>query len=78
MVNKKCGKFPAKLSDETPWNKLCVDLTGTYKIRVKWKEPLILKSITMIDPVNGWFEITQNIDNKLMTVANVVENTWLV
>ena len=25
---KKCGKLPAKLAEETLWNKLCVDLTG--------------------------------------------------
>ena len=54
----KYGKLPAKLAEETPWNKLCVYLIGPYKIRSKRKEPLILKSITMIDPVTGWFEVT--------------------
>ena len=33
--NKKCGKLPAKLSEEIPWNKLCVDLIGPYVIQRK-------------------------------------------
>ena len=54
-LNKKNGKLPANLAEETPWNKLCVDLIGPYKIRRIEKEPLILKYVTMIDPVTGWF-----------------------
>ena len=33
----KNGKLPAKLSEETPQNKLCVDLIGTYKVLRKRK-----------------------------------------
>ena len=47
--------FPAKLAGETPWSKLCVDIIGPYKISKKRKEPLILKSVTMIDPITCWF-----------------------
>ena len=32
----------------------------------------------MIDPVTGWFEITKYNDKKPMTIANLVETTWLV
>ena len=32
----------------------------------------------MIDPVTGWFEVTQYNDKKAMTIANLVETTWLV
>ena len=32
----------------------------------------------MIYPVTGWFEVTQCNDNKAMTIANLVETTWLV
>ena len=32
----------------------------------------------MIDPVTGWFEITQYSDKKVMTTANLVETIWLV
>ena len=41
-VNKKNGKIPAKLAEETLWNKLCVDIIGPYKILGKGKEPIIL------------------------------------
>ena len=47
------------MAEETPWNKLCVDIIGPYKIFRNGKEPLILKSVTMIDPVNRYFEVTQ-------------------
>ena len=30
-------KLPARLAEETPWNKLCVDLIGPYKICRKEK-----------------------------------------
>ena len=43
------------MAEETPWNKLCVDLIGPYKIRIKGKYPLILKAVTVIDPITGWF-----------------------
>ena len=36
--NKKYGKLPAKLSEEIPWNKLCVDLMGPYVIHRKGKK----------------------------------------
>ena len=36
--NKKYGKFPAKLADEIPWNKLYVDLIGPYIIQHKGKK----------------------------------------
>ena len=32
----------------------------------------------MIDPVTGWFEVTQYINKKVMKIANLVETTWLV
>ena len=76
--NEKHDKLPDKLAEETPWNKLCVDLIGHYKIYRKWKYPLILKYIIRIDPVTGWFEVTQYSDKKEMTNASLVEITFLV
>ena len=32
----------------------------------------------MIDPVTGWFEITEYSDNKSMTISNLVATMWLV
>ena len=75
---KKYGKSPAKLAEETPWNKLCVDLIIPHRISRKEKMPLILKAVTMINPVTGHFEVTQQSNKKAMTVANLVETTWLV
>ena len=63
--------------EETPWNKLCVDLIGPYKIRRKGKDPLILKAVTMIYPVTGWFEVTKYSYKKATTIKNLVETTWL-
>ena len=32
----------------------------------------------MIDPITGWFKITQYSDKKAMLIANLVETTWMV
>ena len=74
----KNGKLPANMAEETPRSKPFVDLIGPYKIHRKWKYPLILKSITMIDPVTRWFEVTQYSNKKAMTIAKLVETTWMV
>ena len=48
-----------------PCNKLCVDIILPYSIRRKGKkEHLHLKSVTMINPVTGWFEIAQYEDKR--------------
>ena len=75
---KKYGKLPAKLAVKTPWNKLYVDLIGPYEMRRKGKDPRILKSVTMIDPVTGWHEVMQYRDKKAMMIMNLVETTWMV
>ena len=31
----------------------------------------------MIDPVTGWFEITRYDDKRAISIANLVETTWL-
>ena len=36
--NKKYGKSSAKLDEEIPWNKLCVDHIGTYVIQRNGKK----------------------------------------
>ena len=71
----KYSKFPTKLVEETPWNKLCVYLIGPFKIRRIGKETLILKDVTTIDPITGWFEITQYNGKKAMTIMKLVETT---
>ena len=66
------------MAEETLWNKLCVDLIDPYKIRIKIKYPLILRAVTVIEPVTWWFEVMQYRDNKAMTITNLVGTTWLV
>ena len=31
----------------------------------------------MIDPVTGWFEVVRYDDKRAITIANLVETTWL-
>ena len=74
----KNGKLPAKLAEETPWKKICVDLINPYKINRKGKYHLIFKAVNMVYPVTGWFEVTQYKDKELMMIVNLVKATWLV
>ena len=73
---KKYGWLPPKEAEATPWDKMCIDLIGPYKIRRKGKKDLICKCVTMIDPATGWFEIHQYDDKKSMTIANIAEQEW--
>ena len=76
--NKEYGKLPAKLAEEIPWNKLFVNLIGPYVIHRKvQKEKFHIKSVTMINPVIGWFEFVRYDDKRAINIANLVETTWL-
>jgi len=56
---KKYGHLPPKEAEAIPWDKLCVDTIGTYKIRRRGKPVLTCTCVTMIDPATGWFELQQ-------------------
>ncbi len=73
---KKYGFLPPKEAEAEPWDKLCVDLIGPYKIRRKGNDDLVCRCVTMVDPATGWFEIHQYEDKKSITVANIVEQEW--
>ena len=73
---KKYGLLPPKEAEAIPWDKLCVDLIGPYKIRRKGAKELICRCVTMIDPATGWFEIQQYDDKQSITVANIIEQEW--
>ena len=45
MVNKKYGKLPAEVAEETPRNKLCLDLISHNKILCRGKDALILNPL---------------------------------
>jgi len=74
--HKKYGHLPPKEAESVPWDKLCIDLIGPYKINRKGKKPLICRCVTMIDPATGWFEIKEYNDKRSITVANIVEQEW--
>jgi hypothetical protein len=71
--NQMYGKLPSKEAKANPWDTLCVDLIGSYKIPQKGKDPLKLWCLMMIDPVTGWFKMAP-IPNKMAAeVANIAE-----
>jgi hypothetical protein len=76
-ITKKYGHLPEKEAEFEPWERLCVDLIGPYKVNSPNCKLPELKCVTMIDPANGWFEIAQYDDKKSITVANIVEKQWL-
>ena len=76
---KKYGLLPEKEAEYKPWERLCVDLIGPYKIRSRKHGHKIpeLRCVMMIDPATGWFKIKQYEDKKSITVANIVKQGWL-
>ena len=81
MTKKKSKKYrhlPAKEAATDPWEVVCVDLIGLYKIKRNGKrKELRLWCVTMIDPVTKWFEIQAIPNKQAITVANQVEQAWL-
>ena len=76
---KKYGYLPMKEAEHKPWEQLCVDLIGEYTIKHKGKNNnLKMKAVTMIDPATGWFEIKQYDDKRAISIAEIVEQTWLL
>jgi hypothetical protein len=73
----KYGLLPEKTAEADPWEVLCVDLIGPYKIPQKNKaKPLYLHCLTMIDPATSWFEIMAIENKTALEVANAAETTW--
>ena len=77
VSTKNYGHLPPKEAEADPWEKLCVDLIGPYKIKRPGRKTLELWAITMIDPATGWLEIKEIPDKKATTIANIVEQVWL-
>ena len=77
-TKKKYGHLPPKEAETIPWDTLCVDLIGPYKIPQSNKsdDPLTLWAVTMIDPATGWFEIAPIKTKRADYIANVIEQTW--
>jgi hypothetical protein len=71
-IQKHAGIIPL----HSPWDKLCVDLIGPYKIRKKGNKDLICRCVPMIDPATGRFEVQQYDGKQSITVANIKEQAW--
>ena len=76
VSNQKHGKLPAKQAEVNPWDTLCVDLIGPYKIKRKGKNDLKLWCLTMIDPATGWFEMAPITNKTAAEVADIAERSW--
>ena len=70
------GHLPPKEAEIIPWDRMCIDLIGPYKIRRKRKPEIVGIAMTMIDPETGWFELHQITDKRSDTCANVAEQEW--
>ena len=75
----KYGKLPSKLSKVILCNELCVYLivTSTIYREIYIYVYIMIKSFMMIDPVTGWFKITQYDDKHSINILDLVENIWL-
>jgi hypothetical protein len=73
---KKYGHLIQKEAEATPWDKMCIDLIGTFTICRKANNDLIYKCITMIKPATCWYEIHQYDDKRSINVANIAEQEW--
>ena len=72
--NEKYGKLQAKESEEIPRSTLCIYQIGNYIIRIKGrKENLIIKAVTVINPVTGWFEIMQYNNKRAISILTCLK-----
>ena len=70
------GLLPERELREQPWEEVCIDLIGPWKVKVGNRK-LKFKALTCIDPVTGLVEMVR-IDNK--TAEHVIrkfEHLWL-
>lgn len=73
----KYGHLPPKEAEFKPWQHLCVDTIGPYRVRRKGKKDLVFQAVTFIDPATGWFELKQTKTKKADEVSNLIEQVWL-
>ena len=73
---KKYGHLPPKEAEELPWSCVNVDLIGPYVVHTPTATHTLCM-LTMIDPVTGWFKVTDIADKNANTVIEAFNNTWL-
>ena len=71
-------KKTSKEAGDIQFNIFLVDLIGTCKIiREGYNDPLLIKSLTMIGPATGWFDIVRYHDKQAANIDNLAYQTWL-
>ena len=62
QINKRrkfqYGHLP-KTVTEKPWEALCVDLIGSYRLKEIYCSMVDCMSLTVINPATGWFEMIE-------------------
>ena len=74
---KQYGKLPEKVVEDIPWQRLCVDLIGPWKLKRNDNKIITLRALTLIDPATGWFEMIPYENKQSITIANLTEIHWL-
>ena len=99
---RKYGQLPPQIIGElVPWDTVHVDLIGPYSLTANQNQPhggikeveLRLTSMTMVDPVTGWFEIVEvpnyivedveqkltpaTIDKSSARISRLFDQVWL-
>jgi hypothetical protein len=69
----KYGFLPLKSPGVEPWERLCVDLIGSYNRPRKGLKDLRLHVVTIIHPATGWFVLQQICSKHAYIIANKVE-----
>ena len=81
-------KLPAKQAETQPWDTLCIDLIGKYRMTSNEEgrkyaikdykvKDVYLQTITMIDPATSWIEICSVPEARADLVTNQVDLAWL-
>ena len=68
---------PTKEAEELPWSCVNIDLIGPYVVCTS-NATYTLRALTMINPVTGWFEVTDIADKNANTVMEAFNSQYVV
>ena len=68
--NIKYGYLSAKEADVNVQDVLCIDLIGPYTFKQPNNKAQTLWALTMIDPITGWFDMTEINTKHAAVIAN--------
>lgn len=75
---QRYGHLPAKEVGVKPCQRLCIDIMGPYTVKRSDKKELkTLKCVTMTEPATGLFEVARYDDKQVITVEDIVQQSWL-